>query len=184
MSELVTLEQFAGYLKADLSEADAWTAQQLLDGAESAVREYCGWHIAPARTETLTADGSGSTLLELPTLHMTALAGVTESGTTVDLDGVEWSTNGLIERDARWCRRRRGVTATVTHGYDDPPPWLVVLICAVAARAFRVPVGVAAESAGGESVTYAQQAPGTAGAVLLLDQELVLLDRLAVPGRP
>lgn len=183
---LVTVEQFAGFLQRDLDEFEAYTAQQLLVGATALVREYCGWHIAPSATETVEVDGSGSAIQSLPTMRLTALATVTEAGTAVNVSDLDWSEYGVVEKHTAgwWTGRRRGVTAEITHGFDETPGWLVTLICAVAGRAFLAAPGVVQESAGGESVTYAQSSPGAGGSVLLLPAELAMLDRLALPGRP
>lgn len=181
---LATLEQFAGYLKRGLDQYDAYTAQQLLDGASAAVVEYCGWHIAPSVTETVTADGSGTTIQSLPTMHLTAVNEVTEVETELDVSTLDWSTYGVLEKQdgSWWTPRRRGVAAEITHGFAETPGWLVTLICAVAGRAFLAAPGVVQEAAGGESVTYAQPVVGGGGAVLLLPAEKAMLDRIAVPG--
>lgn len=182
---LVTTEQFAGFLKRDFDEFDAYTAEQLLAGAEALVVEYCGWHIAPSATVSVTVDGSGSGIQPLPTMHLTAVNEVTEVGVVVDVATVDWSEYGVLEKQDRawWTARRRGVVADITHGFAAAPGWLVTLICAAAGRAFLAAPGVVQETAGGESVTYAQPTPGAGGAVVLLEQELRMLDRIALPGR-
>ena len=43
-----------------------------LDAASDAIREYCGWNIYPQVTETITVDGSGTSVLLLPTMNLTA----------------------------------------------------------------------------------------------------------------
>lgn len=186
MSELVTLEEFAGYTKRDLDELDAYTAQQMLDAAEELVREYCGWHIAPSRTETLTADGSGSRIQPLPTMHLTAVVEASEAGTALDVNALDWSTYGVLEKQdgGAWTSRRRGVVAEVTHGFAATPSWLLALLCSAAGRALLTPLGIAAESAGGESVTYATPYLTPPGAVMFLEAEYRMLDRLALPSSP
>ena len=91
----------------------------------------------------------------------------------------------IIERvdGGTWAPRLRGVTAAITHGYPTTPGWLVTLLAAVAGRALPGVLGVAAESSGGESVTYDRVAAGTAGEVLLAPAEERMLDRLALPDR-
>ena len=194
MSELVTLEQLAGFLQRDLDEADAWTGQLLLDGAEALVREYCGWHIAPSRTETVTVDGTGSTLVGLPTMWLTDLTAVTEDGNPVDLSTVMWSVDGILEKRAwaswtgsawwPWTTTRRGITATITHGHASCPLWLVTLVCALAGRSLQATVGVRSESSGGESVTWDVPAFGLGGSLVLLDADRRMLDRLRIFNRP
>jgi hypothetical protein len=181
---LVTVAQLASFLKRSFSEADAATAQLLIDGASELVVEYCGWHIAPSQAETVTVDGSGSRVQGLPTMRLTAVNTVTETGTALTVADLDWSENGLLEKQdgTTWTGRRRGVVANITHGYTAAPNWLVTLVCAVAGRPFLAAPGVVQEAAGGESVTYAQPSPGAGGAVLLLPVEQRMLDRIAVPG--
>lgn len=185
---LVNLVDFAGYLKRDLSEADAYTAQMLLDGAAGAVTEYCGWHIAPALSETVVVDGTGTLIQTLPTLNLLTLEAVTENGVSLDPARVDWSANGVLEKRSGgcWTRRRRGVTAGITHGYEFAPSWVATLIFAVAGRAFVSPLGIAAEAAGGESIEYLAPRTSTLssappGTVALLPFEKKMLDRIRVP---
>lgn len=183
---MVTVEQFAGYLQRSFDVYEAYTAEQLLAGASSLVQEYCGWHIAPSIAETVTVDGSGGPIQSLPTMRLTAVTSVVEAGTALEVADLDWSEYGIVEKQSTgwWTSRRRGLVAEITHGFDDTPGWLVTLICAAAGRAFLAAPGVVQEAAGGESVTYAQSSPGAGGAVILLEQELRMLDRIALPGRP
>lgn len=182
MASLATPEQFAAFMRRDLTGLTA-TADLLLAAASEVVVAYCGWHIAPARDEVVTVDGSGAVVQPLPTLHLVALTSVTENGFAVDLGGVGWSQDGVLERydGGRWTSRRRGLAVGLRHGHDAVPSWLVTLVCAVAGRALVAPIGVTQEAAGGESVSYAQPAPGAGGSVILLDSERRMLDRLALP---
>lgn len=180
---LVTLEDFAGFIRRDLDAADAYTAAMLLDGASELVTEYCGWHIAPSRADTLTADGSGVAIQPLPTLYMTELTALSESGTELSVDSVDWSVQGVLEKQSggSWTGRRRGIVAEITHGFEEVPKWLGTLVCAIAGRALATPLGVTQESAGGESIGYATPYLVPPGAVALLDLEKRMLDRIAVP---
>lgn len=100
---------------------DGATSQQR---ADAAIRAYCGWHIAPVVTETLTVDGSGTSVLLLPTLHIASVASVLELGIAlVDGTGYEWSVAGLLckQQWSRWTDRPRGVVVELTHGYATVP---------------------------------------------------------------
>lgn len=181
---LVSIEEFAGYLKLDLNTLDAYTAQLMLDGAIEAVIEYCGWHIAPVVSELVTVDGSGTALQPLPTLNLLAVDSIEENGRSLDVSQVDWSTNGLVEKRSggRWTGRRRGVTFGISHGYAAAPRWLVTLICAAAGRAFNTPLGRVQETAGDQSISYLGGRGAVAvppGTVLLLPFEQKMLDRLA-----
>ena len=168
---LVTLEQFAAYWQRDLSPEDAYTAQMLIGMATDDIQGHCGWHIAPAVTETVTVDGSGGSVQALPTLLLTDVVSVTEDGTAVDLDAadVQWSAAGYLSRAVPWTRRLRGITAEIQHGYAVTPPGLVRLLCELVARSMTKPSGVAREQSGGESVAYELAE--------MTEQELRILDR-------
>lgn len=177
-----TTTDLASYLRRDLDAYDATTADLLINAASALVTEHCGWHIAPAITETVTVDGSGNRVLALPTLYLTDVVTVTEAGVALDPTALDWSTHGLIEKRSgtAWTARRRGVVVVMTHGLDAAPGWLTTLVCAVAGRALQTPIGVEREQAGGEQVAYARDAP--TGTVVLLDIERRMLDRLAIPA--
>jgi hypothetical protein len=188
---LVTIEQFAGYLKRSLTDLDAYTAQLMLDGACEAVIEYCGWHITPVLTETVTVDGTGTPVQTLPTLNLVALDSVQENGVALDVARIDWSSNGVMEKrlGGIWTTRRRGVTAGIQHGYDVTPGWIVTMICAAAGRAFTTPLGRMQETAGDQSITYSAPRSPTAeaappGTVALLGFEKKMLDRIRVPLAP
>lgn len=91
--------------------------------AEALVQRYCGWHIGLPRTETFTVDGSGGSLQMLPTLYLTDVVSVTSDAVLLDPLTYDWSKNGYLERidGYRWSCRLRGITATITHGYDTYP---------------------------------------------------------------
>jgi hypothetical protein len=186
--QLVTVEDFSGYLKRDFTDADAYTAQLMIDGAAEAVIEYCGWHIAPIVTETLTVDGTGLHVQTLPTLNLVWLNSIAEHGVALDITRIDFSANGLLEKRSGqcWTRRRRGVVTEVMHGYESTPRWVATLIYAVAGRAFNSPPGVLNEAAGGESIEYT--APKTSalsasppGTIALMAFEKKMLDRIRVP---
>jgi hypothetical protein len=185
---LVMIDDFADYLKRSFNSVETDAAQLMLDGACEAVTEYCGWHIAPEISETVTVDGTGTLIQTLPTLNLVSLDSVSENGRALDLGLIDWSTNGVMEK--RWCNgwtsRRRGIVAGITHGYQATPGWVTTLICAVAGRAFNSPLGIGQETAGGESVQYTVPRTSTVnvappGTVVLLTVDRRMLDRIRVP---
>lgn len=93
-------------------DADRW------ESAVRSVREYCGWHIAPVVTETVVLDGPGCDILTLPTQRLVDIEDVTNDGSPVDVAG-DWSRAGIVR--GRWTNKFRGVTAVITHGYEDWP---------------------------------------------------------------
>lgn len=88
------------------------------EDVQDVIRAYCGWHVSPSITETITLDGPGSDTLFLPSLHVTDVASVTVDG--VAQNEPEWSESGLI-RGAFHGRRFRSIVVTLTHGYTELP---------------------------------------------------------------
>ena len=150
MDAIATLDDLAASPEG-AAVAGYHDAELVLTAASEKVRRYCGWHVCPVVTETVTLDGPGGGLLKLPTLHMTGVTSVVEDGVSLDVSGLEWSENGLIRKD-RWTRKFRGVTVTFTHGFDSAA--VKSIVCRLAIGALSSPMGVKSESAGGQSVSY------------------------------
>lgn len=178
MASLVTGEEFAAYPRVVAAGVSTANIDPLLEAVSDDIRDYCGWHIAPTLTEVVTVDGSGAEVQPLPTLHLLDVVSVTESGSAVDLAGIEWSRDGYLKRPGGWWTSAlRGVAAEIEHGYPATPPGLVSLVCEVALRALVVPAGASRESSGGESVTWRESA--------MVDLETRMLDRrFRIVGRP
>ena len=148
-----------------------------------AVRRYCGWHIAPAVSETLTLDGPGGTLLRLPSARVTAVASVTNDGTAID--DPEWSAHGMIRAHC-WTEKFRGVVVELTHGYDQCPDDLLEVLVHMAAQ------GSAAASAGAGIATSLTSGPfmmqvsaaAQAGAVGLSGQHRGVLNKYRLGPTP
>ena len=150
------------------------------DAACLTVRQYCGWHIAPSVTETLTLDGPGGSLLRLPSLYVTAVTEVVNRGSVVT--DPQWSQHGMVR--GRWTDQFRGITVTLTHGYDECPADIMAVLEHMANQ------GEAAETVGVmQSMTagpFAAQAStaSLAGAVGLSGQHRGVLDRYKLAPSP
>lgn len=148
----------------------------------AAVRAYCGWHIAPSVTETVTVDGSGGFTQFIPTLHLTDVASIANDGTA--LTTPEWSEFGMIRFSSYpygWTCKFRGVVATITHGYDQCPTEILPILTRMARNAGGRQAS--SESAGGETVTWTPEAVAGAQSIPLGDR--AVLDRLyRIPAQP
>jgi hypothetical protein len=165
------------------------------DQAVAAVRSYCGWHIAPSRTETLTLDGPGGNVLCLPSLHVTDVLSVTEDENLLDpaLD-YNWSEAGVLRRSwatgywsgysgSWWSCAMRGIRVELTHGYDEWPVELAGIIQAVADRISDNPTGLEQQTVGPFTEKYATSGTGGAGTAFAGADEAVLT-RYKLPPRP
>lgn len=130
-------------------------AQLWLHAAEAAIRRYCGWHIAPSLTTTLTLDGDGTRLLRLPTLHLTELTELTLDGHDA-LAEATWSQRGMVELTGRrhFPDQLGSIRITMTHGWDPTEvPDVIALILTIARRGASQPA-VASQAVNGASVSY------------------------------
>lgn len=177
MDALVTPEQLAAYLQRDLDRASAELA---IAGASGAARSYCQWAIAPSVEETWTLDGSGTPVLSLPTLRLTAVSAVAIDGTPVDpttgaaglISQYAWSANGQLYRAEGWPARFACVQVTAVHAYDTAPDEVALVVLAVAGRALNNPEGLQHKQVGQVSRSWEKGRPAE-----LSDLECRLLDR-------
>lgn len=90
--------------------------------AESLVRRYCGWHIAPVIDEVIVPRPAEAGVLYLPTMRLLEVLAVTVDGVALSEDeigGLWWDEPGTIERPGyRWPSRPRAVSVTIRHGFD------------------------------------------------------------------
>lgn len=168
------------------------TAADLIDRPDAAVvaeevtaaiRDYCGWHVAPAWSETLELDGPGGRLLTLPSLYVTAVAAVTVDGVTVT--DYEWSTRrGQLGRWAGWPTGFGSITVTLTHGHPVVPRIVVAAGRAMGKRELLNPKSLRSASALGYSEVYTVPATGEAYGVAPSKVEQAMLARFKLPPRP
>ncbi|RAL31156.1 hypothetical protein [Rhodococcus sp. AQ5-07] len=167
MEPLIGIEEFRALMAGDGLEE--WR----LNVAVGAIRSYTGWHVAPVLTETVTLDGNGGTILDLPTLRLCALNAVRVQGVTIS--GVEWSQDGTLR--GRWPDVWRSIQVDIEHGYEAPADLLGVVLDA-AARAVNSELGGHAETFGPFSFSASE------GSTALFDHELRVLDRYRLPRLP
>lgn len=141
-------------------------------GVQALIRGYCGWHVAPVITETITVDGPGNDVLCLPTLRLLDLTDVLNDTTPVT---PEWSQAGFARR-CWWTGKLRGVTATLTHGYEYCPLEVVAVgrrLTQTAATASGASIRVGAVSISGGQVDGSGLDPYCSA----------ILDRYRLPSR-
>lgn len=164
---------------AELANNLATSEEQRLDHAEAVVRGFCGWHIAPARTESLTVRTFGGNAILLPSLHVTAVASVTEAESALTLtDDYHWLTpSSIIRRPAGWGYDTE-VVVEFTHGYAMVPADVEAVVMAVAQRATDNPGSLSQEAAG----PFNAKRAGTGATLELLEAEKAILRRYRVPA--
>lgn len=162
MDPLATLAELETSTQRTVEEAAGLLA---LQSASGLVRDYVGWPIS-LTTETLTVDGSGTTLQSLPTMKLVSVAAVrvcgvllswSETGWTATGE-YTWSERGQLYRSAGWPRAFRSVEVDCVHGYATIPDAIRAVVLGLAGATVFSPAGSSLESktVGGVSHTYRQ----------------------------
>lgn len=153
---LVEPDALASYLQRDLDRA---SAEQALDLASDTIRDYCRWNLS-RETVTWTLDGTGTSILTLPTLHLVDVTFVTidgeliERGTGADTATYTWSAGGILCRTAGWPRRNRCIEVDAVHGHDPIPGAIRAAVLTLAARMMTDPEGLLSKTVGAVSRTF------------------------------
>lgn len=177
--------------QGDLTAYNAGDQSQALEAADAMVRTYCGWHIAPSRTETVTIPNWWWTArLLLPTLYLTALSSVTVNGAVIDLTTVGFTSSGVVSwlpTSTVWVNAGLGDAVFVmTHGYASTPPDVLQVVLSLAARGISTSAdgGLVARSrqVGQVSVSYSSVSSSIEG--MFLPAEVATLRQYRIPALP
>jgi hypothetical protein len=189
MAALISRTRYELLTGTSVPVGDQPRVEALLEAASDAIREECGWHIAPVELGvTMTVDGSDGLIQNLPTLHLTAVTSVTDDERALTASEFHWSERGQLTKGswrsgaygARWTWKPRGVVAVVDHGYPACPASIELLLCALVKNALPlVPAGVKSESKGPFSITYADDAARSS--IVLSEADKAALARYALP---
>jgi len=152
LPELVTAADVAAASMGKVSPADP-RLPALVAGASDGVRLACGWHVAPVVRQTLVLDGTGGSVMQLPSGHVTGVEAVRVDGADVEFD---WSAAGMVSlRSGCFPERFRCVEVTLTHGWPSAPAVVAVVVQAVLGAAAS-PMGATREQAGQVAVSWAR----------------------------
>ena len=174
VNDLVTIQEMAEATpEVTLTETE-------LDALVARVRAFCGWHIAPRRTETITISSRGAAVIPLPTLRLVNVTAVRcwDGTAMAPLDSWDARTGWdpmsctINLGGSRFPAGARALEVDVEHGFDSAPLDLLVAIAALAG-----PRSIVQESVLGHSVTFSQ-APAVAVAEPISALALFRLPRL------
>lgn len=164
--------------------------QPLLNAATAAVRNYCGWHVAPseacivsARAHDLRMIYSGSdVIIQLPAMFVSAVDAVTVGGVEVEDFSIE--TNGLLRLyDCCVPSRKTVITVSYTAGLPEELAGAVMeLIGHRVTHGLAQSYGVQSEAAGGVSITYSANWINSARATALPDDNREVLTPYRLQG--
>ncbi len=165
----------------DLATTLTATEADRLVQAEVLVRAYCGWHISPSRTDTVTVRGTGGNVLLLPTMRLTAVVTVTDDGYSVPAADFDVDSNGYLVRfDGYWSYRL--VVVQFTHGYTPPPADVTAVVQAVGKRALNNPGTLTRHQVGPFSDSYSLTGANESSTTALLESEKRTLMPYKLPG--
>ena len=139
----------------------------VLNAVSQAIRNACGWHIAPSLdcTATLTANGK---MLQLPAGYVSEISSLKEDGITLGSGEFEWRHDGLLRRCCfkNFVPKWDGIVVEYTAGYElDAVPDLAHVVEEITNSILTLPKGVISESADGVSISYSMQAQSVANAM-------------------
>lgn len=120
MAEDLAAADVQAYTKGRLLASDA-EVTRALNAALARVRRYCGWHVSPVRTQTITLDGTGAPLLFLPTMKVVTITAITEDGDALVVADIKESVRApgvlIKENWAYWSCEFESITVALQHGY-------------------------------------------------------------------
>ena len=148
-----------------------------ISAASAAIRDYCGWHVAPS-AKCIAGCFGGSRLLHLPFRGVSSISKIEENGVELDpstysLDprglGEVYRTGGFYWCGLRWHR----ITVYAQAGYDlAAAPILKQALIQLVSSSLAGPLGVKEEHAGQVGITYANAGAG----IVLSPQVTACLD--------
>ena len=188
MLEAIEYDQFT----ADKYAGDKRTYENIM-AAESAIRNYCGWHIFPeldCRLDTTFFDRRVTTagrhiLVQLPATYVTAVESIEIGGTHYDETYV-LDPNGMLRIygvDMHALREYSKIVIDYTAGIpEELAAGLKELIAHRVTHAMASSDGVQSESAGGVSITYNASWTNNARATALADDNKEVLAPYRLKG--
>ena len=172
IAPLLDVETFRTLSGNRLSSTDAVIAAKLA-AVSSAVRDYCGWHVAPVMECACELDGGGRTLW-LPAMGVRSVESVAVCGEGRDC--YEWAERGELRLARPAPDRLRAVTVRFVAGYDPAATQAIAqVVCQLTENAIVATPGLREEHAGQVGATYNQTESGVSGGVRLLPSDMAAL---------
>jgi len=155
-----------------LSSTDDTIAAKLA-AVSSAVRDWCGWHVAPVMECACELDGGGRTLW-LPAMGIRSVGSVSVCGE--ERDGYEWAERGELRLARPTPDRLRAVAVRFAAGYEAAATQAIAqVVCQLTENAVTATPGLREEHAGQVGATYNQTESGVSGGVRLLPSDMAAL---------
>jgi len=203
LPDLISTTDFSKYTNGKFGTTDTRIAVNIAS-ASSAIRNFCGWHIAPSLTcgmlynvrDLRDAFVNGDLLIQLPATFVTSVEKVV-LGAVWDADADDWSGeiiedgeridfgmgDGLVRvYDVGALDRKAKIFIKYTAGFTDTAiPAVKEVVSASVVHALTNTNGIASEAAGGVSVSYNSAYVGK-GSTALANDARETLDAYRVKG--
>lgn len=188
LPDLLSVDEFNTFT-ANKYAGDARIASEIT-AACSAIRNYCGWHISPSTSCSMSMYmlyGNGNAkyvgrdlMIQLPATTVTAVESVTVNGT--ECENFVFDGNGVVHVfDVYGVTRKSQIVVEYTAGVEDLGV-IKELIAHRVTHALAVPAGITSEAAGGVSVTYNANWANSTRATALPDDNKEVLAPYKVQG--
>ena len=192
LPDLLTAAEFESFTAGKYS-SDSRIASEI-SAACAAIRNFCGWHISPSTSCSLTEHllyGNGRVkivgrdlMIQLPAKAVTEIESVTVGDT--ECEEYTCDTNGILhvfDVDLNALSRKTEVVVEYAAGFSDSDLLAVKeLIAHRVTHALAVPAGITSEAAGGVSVTYNANWANNVRATALPDDNKEVLMPYRVQG--
>lgn len=164
LPDLITRAQFDAM--TDGRYASDGRVDEAIKAASAAIRNHCGWHVAPVLTCEYVQDGMPGDIW-LPTNALLSVDSVTFDGTEQAVKG--YNAKGRVRTDRPQPHGLGNVAVTYAAGYDAAT--LADLADLIKGRVLAIVAlgsyGIAQESVGNASVSYSGSALSDAGGYYL-----------------
>lgn len=167
MDLLITEAELHEYLQRPIDPAAAALA---VAGATGAVRSYCGWTISREIDTTLSAAGTDTRVVGLPTMALTSVGEVRVDDVVLAEDKYRWSLRGQLYCADGWPDWTR-IDVDCDHGYLPVPSVVKIVGLGIAARYLTNPESLKIATVGSVARTYAD----------MTALDAALLDRYRLP---
>lgn len=207
MSNFATIADIEAFLQITITgdAAKEAAANQALEWASEAIRNYTKQTIDEVLNDVITLDLFGGERVFLPELPVNSVDLVVEDGDTLTVDDdYKLGQHGILYRMAsdtltNWATGIQILTVTYDHGYYDIPEDIIAVCARAASRAYQAGLksadaggipGVASKALGDFNVSFQSAAGGgvgegvmgASGARMLLLSEKDILDRYRIKG--
>lgn len=177
LEPIIDADQFA-VITGGAFSASPERVTAVLNGVSSAIRDYCGWHVAPSLPCIFRGNGEGR-LMMLPAMGVSDVEAVCimdgeVTGEILPENQYQWTAAGMVRLTfGRFPDTWRGVLCEYTAGFNSAS--LGVVVAQIAGNALAASPGVSDERAGGVSISYNRTGEGITGGVSLLPRDVALL---------